>query len=117
MLFLDEPTTGLDPVSRKTIWEEVKKLNSEGTTVFLTTQYLEEADQLADRVAIIARGRIVAKGTPTSLKQEIGNARLELTLAEGSPSACEEVLGRFGRCLPARDGTLLLELPSGGGAS
>ena len=72
MLFLDEPTTGLDPVSRKAIWEEVEALNDEGTTVFLTTQYLEEADQLADRVGIIARGRIVAEGTPASLKAEVG---------------------------------------------
>ena len=64
VLFLDEPTTGLDPVSRKAIWEEVTKLNAEGTTVFLTTQYLEEADQLADRVGIIDFGRIVAEDTP-----------------------------------------------------
>ena len=78
MLFLDEPTTGLDPVSRKAIWEEVTKLNDEGTTVFLTTQYLEEADQLADRVGIISAGKIVAEGTPTSLKAEVGNPRLEL---------------------------------------
>ena len=64
VLFLDEPTTGLDPVSRKTIWEEVRALNDDGTTVFLTTQYLEEADQLADNVGIIDNGRIVAEGTP-----------------------------------------------------
>src|SRR5690349_22088981 len=72
VLFLDEPTTGLDPVSRKAIWEEVRKLNQEGTTVFLTTQYLEEADQLADRVGIISAGRLVADGTPGSLKAEVG---------------------------------------------
>ncbi len=113
VLFLDEPTTGLDPVSRKTIWEEVQKLNADGTTVFLTTQYLEEADQLADRVAIIARGGIVAEGTPASLKQDVGNARLEVTLAEGSPADCENVLGRFGKPLPARDGTLVVELADG----
>jgi ABC-2 type transport system ATP-binding protein len=117
VLFLDEPTTGLDPVSRKTIWEEVQKLNDEGTTVFLTTQYLEEADQLADRVAIIAAGLIVAEGTPDSLKAEVGNARLEVTLAEGSPTDCEHVLERFGRSLPAREGTLVVELASGGGAN
>ena len=64
VLFLDEPTTGLDPVSRLAIWEEVRKLNDEGTTVFLTTQYLEEADQLADRVGIIDEGRMAAEGTP-----------------------------------------------------
>ena len=67
VLFLDEPTTGLDPVSRKAIWEEVRKLNEEGTTVFLTTQYLEEADQLADRVGIISGGKLVAEGTPGAL--------------------------------------------------
>ena len=62
VLFLDEPTTGLDPMSRITLWEEVRRLNAEGTTVLLTTQYLEEADQLADRVAIIDHGRIVTRG-------------------------------------------------------
>jgi ABC-2 type transport system ATP-binding protein len=71
VLFLDEPTTGLDPVSRITIWEEVRKLNDEGTTVFLTTQYLEEADQLCNRLAIIDDGRIVRDGTPEALKQEL----------------------------------------------
>ena len=64
VLFLDEPTTGLDPVSRIAIWDEVRRLNDEGTTVFLTTQYLEEADQLADRVGIIDDGRMAAEGTP-----------------------------------------------------
>src|SRR6476660_2571062 len=68
VLFLDEPTTGLDPTSRSTLWEEVRRLKAEGTTVFLTTQYLEEADQLADRVGIINQGMIVAEGTPAALK-------------------------------------------------
>lgn len=73
VLFLDEPTTGLDPVSRSKVWEEVRFLNRElGMTIFLTTQYLEEADELADRVGIIDRGRIVAEGTPTELKRSIG---------------------------------------------
>ena len=113
VLFLDEPTTGLDPVSRKTIWEEVRKLNDEGTTVFLTTQYLEEADQLADRVAIISAGKIVAEGTPASLKAEVGKPRLEISLAEGSPEVCEDVLKDFGELLPAKAGTLVVELPRG----
>jgi ABC-2 type transport system ATP-binding protein len=113
VLFLDEPTTGLDPVSRKTIWEEVRQLNDEGTTVFLTTQYLEEADQLADRVAIISAGKIVAEGTPASLKAEVGKPRLELTLSEGSPEACQEVLGHFGEPLPAKDGALIVEVEHG----
>jgi ABC-2 type transport system ATP-binding protein len=84
VLFLDEPTTGLDPTSRLTLWDEVRRLRDEGTTVFLTTQYLEEADQLADRIGIIAAGRIVAEGTPASLKAEVGRPHLDLVLAEGS---------------------------------
>jgi ABC-2 type transport system ATP-binding protein len=71
VLFLDEPTTGLDPASRLTVWEEVRRINRRGTTVFLTTQYLEEADQLCDRLAIIDDGRIVREGTPAQLKAEL----------------------------------------------
>src|SRR5689334_2033206 len=84
VLFLDEPTTGLDPTSRMTLWTEVRRLKDEGTTVFLTTQYLEEADQLADRVGIINAGQIVAEGTPTQLKAEIGRPHLDITLADGA---------------------------------
>jgi ABC-2 type transport system ATP-binding protein len=73
VLFLDEPTTGLDPASRITIWEEVRRINAAGTTVFLTTQYLEEADQLCARVAIIDDGTIVASGTPDELKAALGS--------------------------------------------
>jgi len=74
ILFLDEPTTGLDPVSRVTVWDEVRNLNRQlGTTIFLTTQYLEEADELADRVGIINDGRLVAEGSPGDLKRSIGN--------------------------------------------
>ncbi len=71
VLFLDEPTTGLDPASRLTVWDEVRRINQLGTTVFLTTQYLEEADQLCNRLAIIDGGLIVREGTPASLKQEL----------------------------------------------
>jgi ABC-2 type transport system ATP-binding protein len=71
VLFLDEPTTGLDPASRVTVWDEVRRINERGTTVFLTTQYLEEADQLCDRLAIIDDGRIVREGTPPQLKAEL----------------------------------------------
>ena len=71
VLFLDEPTTGLDPASRITVWDEVRRINDRGTTVFLTTQYLEEADQLCDRLAIIDGGRIIREGTPASLKAEL----------------------------------------------
>ncbi len=114
VLFLDEPTTGLDPVSRKTIWAEVQTLNDEGTTVFLTTQYLEEADQLADNVAIIDSGRIVAEGTPESLKAEIGNPHIQLQIAAGSIAAAEEVCARVGRLLPPKDAkTVLVEVENG----
>ena len=71
VLFLDEPTTGLDPASRLTVWDEVRRINGRGTTVFLTTQYLEEADQLCDRLAIIDNGRIVREGTPDDLKSDL----------------------------------------------
>ena len=113
VLFLDEPTTGLDPVSRKAIWEEVAALNREGTTVFLTTQYLEEADQLADRVGIIANGRIVAEGTPAALKAEVGKPHLEIGLVDGSASQAERICEAFGRRLPEKDGKLLVELEGG----
>jgi len=116
VLFLDEPTTGLDPVSRKTIWEEVRALNDEGTTVFLTTQYLEEADQLADNVAIIDRGTIVAEGTPEALKAQIGNPHIQLQLAEGSLAEAEEICARLGKLLPPRDArTILVEVENGAG--
>ena len=75
VLFLDEPTTGLDPASRLTVWDELRRINERGTTVFLTTQYLEEADQLCDRLAIIDEGRIVREGTPASLKSEVRQRR------------------------------------------
>jgi ABC-2 type transport system ATP-binding protein len=77
VLFLDEPTTGLDPASRLTVWDEVRRINQRGTTVFLTTQYLEEADQLCDRLAIIDGGLIVREGTPEALKTEL-RVRLDL---------------------------------------
>src|SRR5687768_10474557 len=103
VLFLDEPTTGLDPVSRKAIWEEVVKLNDEGTTVFLTTQYLEEADRLADRVGIISAGLIVAEDTPTALKAQVGNPHLELRVSEGDAERAEKVIAKFGKPLPSKD--------------
>ncbi len=113
VLFLDEPTTGLDPVSRKGIWEEVSRLNRDGTTVFLTTQYLEEADRVADCVGIIDVGRIVAEGTPGSLKAEVGRPHLEIRLADGAVERAERVISRFGRPLPAKDGVALVELARG----
>ncbi len=113
VLFLDEPTTGLDPVSRKAIWEEVEKLNNDGTTVFLTTQYLEEADQLANRVGIISGGLIVAEGTPGELKAEVGRPHLEIAIAEGELDRAREVVAKLGKPLPPRDGLVLVELEHG----
>ena len=113
VLFLDEPTTGLDPVSRKAIWEEVQRLNEEGTTIFLTTQYLEEADRLADRVGIIDDGRMAAEGTPAALKAEVGRPHLELVVCEGDVGRAEEVLSGFGQLLPSRNGAVLVTLEHG----
>ena len=91
VLFLDEPTTGLDPASRVTVWDEVRRINGRGTTVFLTTQYLEEADQLCDRLAIIVGGTIVREGTPEQLKADL-RAR-----AGGRPTLDDVFLDATGR--------------------
>src|SRR4051812_7437793 len=103
ILFLDEPTTGLDPQSRSALWDEVARLASqEGVTVFLTTQYLEEADVLADRVGIIDRGHIVAEGTPEALKSEMGRSTVELVPADpGRREAFAAVMDRFGELAAA----------------
>jgi ABC-2 type transport system ATP-binding protein len=98
ILFLDEPTTGLDIQSRAALWDEVSRLaKSEGVTVFLTTQYLEEADVLADRVGIIDHGRLVAEGTPAALKAEIGRPTVEAIPQDQSQrGTVARVLERFG---------------------
>jgi ABC-2 type transport system ATP-binding protein len=97
VLFLDEPTTGLDPTSRIALWREVSALHDEGTTVFLTTQYLEEAEQLADRVGIIARGSLVAEGTPASLKQRVKEPTVHIELADpADAAAARAALDRLG---------------------
>jgi ABC-2 type transport system ATP-binding protein len=87
VLFLDEPTTGLDPRSRLEVWATIEGLVAEGTTVLLTTQYLDEADRLADLIAVIDRGRVIAEGTPDELKDRVGGERLEVHLADASAVA------------------------------
>jgi ABC-2 type transport system ATP-binding protein len=82
VLFLDEPTTGLDPRSRLAMWAIIKNLMARGTTILLTTQYLDEADQLADQVVVIDGGKVIAEGTAAELKSKIGNDRLELSFAD-----------------------------------
>jgi ABC-2 type transport system ATP-binding protein len=87
VLFLDEPTTGLDPTSRQRVWDAVRQLLGEGVTVLLTTQYLEEADALANLIVVIDHGRVVAEGTPQELKEASRSARLEVTLSKADPAA------------------------------
>jgi ABC-2 type transport system ATP-binding protein len=110
IIFLDEPTTGLDPRSRRTVWDIVRSLASDGTTVFLTTQYLEEADQLADRVAILDRGRIVAQGTVQELKQRIPGGRIDLSFAD----AATQLAAAAAMQLPVGDDALTLKIPTDG---
>ncbi|MFD6135800.1 ATP-binding cassette domain-containing protein [Isoptericola sp. NPDC056618] len=98
LLFLDEPTTGLDPRTRAQMWETIRRLVATGSTVLLTTQYLDEADQLADRIAVIDRGRVVAEGTGDELKSSVGQQSLQLALvrpddAPAAQAAVQDVLG------------------------
>jgi ABC-2 type transport system ATP-binding protein len=113
VLFLDEPTTGLDPTSRLNLWDEVRNLNTDGTTVFLTTQYLEEADELAGRIAIIDHGRIVREGRPSDLKAAVGAPTLKLEVAPEQEPAAKEALARFGEDRVARRGVLAIGLEGG----
>ena len=116
VLFLDEPTTGLDPMSRIALWEEIRRLNGDGTTVLLTTQYLEEADQLAGRVAIIDHGRIVRQGRPDALKSEVGAPTLFVDVDAAVTEVASAVLGSFGDLRPTAEGTLGVGLRDGVGA-
>jgi ABC-2 type transport system ATP-binding protein len=118
ILFLDEPTTGLDPRSRFGMWDVIAELVREGTTLLLTTQYLEEADRLADSIAVIDRGRVIAQGTSDQLKDQVGGERLELVVADGAqvPDAVQ-VLGPLGLAAPTADQhTRSVTVPVSGGA-
>jgi ABC-2 type transport system ATP-binding protein len=112
VVFLDEPSTGLDPRSRRTVWEIVEELVASGVTVLLTTQYLDEADRLADRIALLDGGRIVAEGTPEELKRSVpgGHVRLELT-DQAALAAAQRALGERGRRVGR---TLALDVPGDG---
>jgi ABC-2 type transport system ATP-binding protein len=116
VLFLDEPTTGLDPMSRIALWEEIRRLNQEGTTVLLTTQYLEEADQLAERIAIIDHGVIVRKGRPAELKAEVGCPTLFVDVGRDHVETATDLLAEFGELRPTAEGMLGVGLEAGAGA-
>ncbi|MFV1990240.1 MAG: ATP-binding cassette domain-containing protein, partial [Acidimicrobiales bacterium] len=117
VLFLDEPTSGLDPMSRISLWDEVRRLNGEGTTVFLTTQYLEEADELCNRIAIIDGGKIVREGVPSALKQAVGYPTLRIELLDSSRmDEAAHRMGAFGELRPALEGRVAVGLEAGAGA-
>jgi ABC-2 type transport system ATP-binding protein len=116
VVFLDEPTTGLDPRSRQTVWEVVGGLAGSGVTIFLTTQYLEEADRLADRIALLDVGRVVADGTSAQLKARVGGQRLDLMAAD--PPAFEEVARSLGgRAVRSDPGRLAIGVATDGSAA
>ena len=96
VLFLDEPTTGLDPRGRMEMWKVIEGLVKDGVTLLLTTQYLEEADQLTDEIAVIDRGKVIARGTSDQLKTQVGGERLELIVAEGDIARAREIADRVG---------------------
>jgi len=108
VLFLDEPTTGLDPQSRNDLWEVIEQLVGGGTTVLLTTQYLEEADRLADTLVVLDHGRVIAEGTPTQLKADLGATVLEVGLGSLDDAArTAELLAGLGPHVPAVNGTVV----------
>jgi len=109
VLFLDEPTTGLDPRSRIDLWAVIEGLVSDGTTVLLTTQYLEEADRLAERIAVVDKGHVIAEGTPAELKAALGTTVLEITMAgEGSALQAAQALHLLGVNPPTVEGSAVM---------
>jgi ABC-2 type transport system ATP-binding protein len=117
LLFLDEPTTGVDPTSRAALWEELRRLQADGVSLFLTTHYLEEADRLCDRLAIVDRGVIVARGTPDELKAEVGADVVTVGLSDSQAPSAAEALGALGRVRVAGSGrSVALELTDGASA-
>jgi ABC-2 type transport system ATP-binding protein len=114
VLFLDEPTSGLDPQSRAHMWDEVRRLRTEGMTIFLTTHYLDEADALCDRIAIIDAGEIVAEGTPAELKREISGDVVTIGLGEGGDRAVEALTGQpYARSVEVHDEDVRLTVDHG----
>jgi ABC-2 type transport system ATP-binding protein len=111
VIFLDEPTTGLDPRSRRTMWQIIRELVTDGVTIFLTTQYLDEADQLADYVAVLDHGRVVAEGTPTELKRRIPGGHIQLQFA--GPEALRSAVSMIPNATPDDD-QLILQIPGDG---
>lgn len=103
VLFLDEPTTGLDPRGRQDMWNVIKELVSEGVTLLLTTQYLDEADHLADEIVVVDQGKVIAKGTSDSLKTQVGGDRLEVSVQESDMTKTQEILERIGGQQPHVD--------------
>ncbi|WP_433663703.1 ATP-binding cassette domain-containing protein [Nocardia sp. CA-128927] len=112
IIFLDEPTTGLDPRSRRTMWSIIRDLVADGVTIFLTTQYLEEADQLADRIAVLDQGRLVAQGTPDELKRQLPGTHVRLRFT--NISRLDAAARLFPGSTPDR-AALILRVPSDGG--
>jgi ABC-2 type transport system ATP-binding protein len=117
LIFLDEPTTGLDPRSRRSMWQNVRELVASGVTIFLTTQYLEEADELAGRIALLDHGRLIAEGTAEELKRLIPGGHVSLRFTDDD--ALTGALGALGRGFvdPSDDDRLTLQVPSDGGVA
>ncbi|MEU4159695.1 ATP-binding cassette domain-containing protein [Actinoplanes sp. NPDC026670] len=114
IIFLDEPTTGLDPRSRRTMWDIIRDLVAGGVTIFLTTQYLEEADQLADRIAVLDQGRLVAQGTPAELKRQIPGSHVRLRFAD--PASASSAASALPGATRDEDG-VTLRVPGDGGTA